>query len=53
MQGKHHSEETKKKQSDIMKGKYKGENNPMYGKPGANRGKHWRLENGKRIYYTI
>ena len=51
--GKHHSEETKKKQSDIMKGKYKGENNPMYGKPSANRGKRWRLENGKRIYYTI
>ena len=30
--GKHHSEEHKKKMSEAKKGKYAGENNPMYGK---------------------
>lgn len=30
--GKNHSLETKKQQSERMKGKYKGEKNPMYGK---------------------
>ena len=32
MYGKHHSEESKQKQSEIMKGKYIGENHPFYGK---------------------
>ena len=32
MQGKHHSKQTKQKMSNICKGKYCGENNPMYGK---------------------
>ena len=31
MFGKHHTEETKKKISDANKGKFAGENNPMYG----------------------
>jgi group I intron endonuclease len=30
--GKHHSDETKKKISDSLKGKYKGEKHPFYGK---------------------
>lgn len=30
--GKHHSEETKEKLSEARKGKYMGEDNPMYGK---------------------
>lgn len=57
--GKKHSEETKAKMSAAMKGK----KNPMYGKKQAfseeskakmsasHTGKHWRLENGKRVYY--
>ena len=32
MYGKHHSEKTRKKQSEAKKGKLVGENNPMYGK---------------------
>ena len=32
MYGKHHSEETKKRQSEAMKGKQVGENHPFYGK---------------------
>ena len=32
MLGKHRSEETKKKISEALKGKYTGENNPVYGK---------------------
>jgi len=32
MFGRHHSEETRKKQSEKKKGKYLGENNPFYGK---------------------
>lgn len=30
--GKHHSDKTKKKISDSLKGKYKGEKHPFYGK---------------------
>ena len=30
--GKHHSDETKKKISDSLKGKYQGEKHPFYGK---------------------
>ena len=40
MLGKKHSAETIKKQSDAMLGK----NNHQYGK-------HWKLVDGKRIYY--
>lgn len=35
------SEETRRKRSNSLK----GDKNPMYGK-------HWKLENGRRIYYT-
>lgn len=38
--GKKLSEETKRKISEAHKGKAPG-----------NKGKHWRLENGKRVYY--
>ena len=37
--GKHHSAESRQKISDAKK----GEKNPMFGK-------HWHLENGRRIY---
>ena len=33
MFGKHHSAETRIKQSEAKKGKYSGSNNPMYGRP--------------------
>lgn len=38
--GKHWSDETKRKISEAIKGK-----------PGWNRGKHWKLVDGKRVYY--
>lgn len=50
MKGKCHSEETKKKMSDARKGK-------RFSKEwkrkisDANKGKHWKLVDGKRIYY--
>ena len=37
MKGKKHSEETKRKMSESLKGLCKG--------------KHWKLENGKRVWY--
>ena len=40
MKGKHHSAETRIKQSKAKSGK----NNPMYGKPGTNLGKPCRDE---------
>lgn len=57
--------ERHKKYEHPMKGKpawnkglhtASGENNPCYGRTKEKHplyGKHWRLENGKRIYYTI
>lgn len=55
--GKHHSEETKQKMSEDRK----GDKNGFYGKKHseetrrrlaeANKGKHWKLVNGKRVYY--
>ena len=44
--GRHHSEETRQKISDAKK----GDKNPMFGKPSPWLGKHWHLENGRRIY---
>lgn len=44
-QGKHHSEETKKKISELLKGKHKGEDR------GKLKGKHWKLVDGKRVWY--
>ena len=46
MFGKHLSAETKQKLSDAKK----GENNPNFGKLSPFKGKHWHLENGRRIY---
>lgn len=45
--GKLLSEETKRKISISLKGK----NTWTKGKPNANRGKHWKLVNGKRVWY--
>ena len=51
------SEETKRKLSESCKGKRKGELNPNYGNhepkgPQTGRTKrHWKIENGKHIYY--
>lgn len=42
----HHREMIKLTHADVS-----GKNNPMYGKPSANRGKHWKLVNGKRTYF--
>lgn len=39
--GKHHSEETKRKMSEARKGLHKG----LY------KGKHWKLVDGKRVWY--
>ena len=63
--GKKRSEETRRKMSEAMKGKHTGENNPFYGKhlseeqkkklseahKGKYKGKHWKLVDGKRVYY--
>ena len=43
--GEHHSEETRKKMSEAMK----GENNPRFGKPAWNNGKHRSAETCKKI----
>lgn len=40
MKGKKHSEEHKRKISETMKGK-----------PRSNKGKHWKLVDGKRVWY--
>lgn len=55
MLGKCHSDEARKKMSEAKKGKpswnkgkkceqFAGENNPMYGR-------HWKMVDGKRVYY--
>ena len=51
--GKHHSEETRRKISDANKGKYVGENNPMYGKrfygqDNPNYGNKWSEDQRKK-----
>lgn len=40
MYGKHHSEESRRKISESLKGKQH-----------PNKGKHWKIENGKRVWY--
>lgn len=57
------SEETRRKQSESQKERHKKYEHPMKGKHHTeeskqlmsehHKGKHWRLENGKRIYYTL
>lgn len=43
------TEETKKKMRESLRGKFAGEKNPMYGKPGTNLGKHFSEEHRKKI----
>lgn len=55
----HHSEETKKKISELLKGRNLSEEHKRNlsvshkGKshPNKNKGKHWKLEEGKRVWY--
>ena len=55
--GKHLSEEHKRKLSESMKGKHLSEetkikiSNTQKGKTPWNKGQHWKIENGKRIWY--
>ena len=42
--GKSKSEEHKRRISEAMKGKNKGKTSP-------NKGRHWKLVDGKRVYY--
>lgn len=73
MKGKHHTEEARKKMSEASKGNkshlgfrltdeqrkkisdnhsdVSGKNNPMYGVPSPVKGKHWKIIDGKRVYY--
>ena len=61
MYGKHHSDETKRKISEVLKGKtlsekHKGESHPMYGKTGEkspNYGKHHTEETKRKISETL
>jgi len=45
--GFHHSEEARKKMSESHKGK----SSPRKGKPSPRKGKHWKLVDGKRVWY--
>ena len=51
--GKHFSEETKHKISESMKGKkrqpFSAEHKRKISE--SHKGKHWKIENGKRIWY--
>ena len=55
--GKHRSEETRKKISEGHKGKHHSEETrhkqsaSLKGKPSNVKGKHWKLIDGKRVYY--
>ena len=42
--GRHHTEETKRKMCESNKGKNKG-------RPSPRKGKHWKLVDGKRVWY--
>lgn len=47
--GNHHSEESRKKMSIALKGKFCGEKNPMFGKSPWNSGKHLSEETKKKL----
>jgi group I intron endonuclease len=52
--GKHHSDETKKKISEGNKGKHLSEQTKKRmseAKKGCYKGKHWKLVDGKRVWY--
>lgn len=52
--GKCHSEETRRKISDANKGKHRSEESRMRyseAKKGKYKGKHWKLVDGKRVWY--
>lgn len=54
MKGKHHSEETRKKMSEARKGKHNSdESNRKRSETmkGKNKGKHWKLVDGNRVWY--
>ena len=53
-EGKHHSAETKRKISAAMKGKKHSEEHKAKisaAHKGKNKGKHWKLVDGKRVWY--
>ena len=52
--GKQLSAETRKKMSDAKKGKPSARKGKKIGhvNTGPKKGSHWRLENGKHVYYT-
>lgn len=47
MYGKHHTEEAKHKMADAKRGKPSG----MKGKSSPCKGRHWKLVDGKRVWY--
>ena len=51
--GKHHSEEIKRKISESCKGKQRGPHSEEWKRKisAAHKGKHWKLVDGKRVYY--
>ena len=54
MKDKHHSEETKRKMSESHKGKPKSEEHKRKlseAHKGQRKGMHWKLADGKRIWY--
>ncbi len=49
LEGSVYTEESRKKMSEARKGKYAGENHPMYGKPGYTRGKKLSADMRRRM----